>query len=90
MVMVMVIIRLRYDRGTTEKDNHNEDDNNGDANDPNINRTIFISEHPSVEFQAGCCYFSSQADIGPTVLNFLGITSTKFDEETDGFSVILN
>ncbi|MAQ47254.1 MAG: hypothetical protein CMD27_00040 [Flavobacteriales bacterium] len=71
-------------------DHGGEGTSHGDANNPNINRTIFISEHPSVEFQAGCCYFSSQADIGPTVLNFLGITSTKFDESTDGYSIILN
>ena len=71
-------------------DHGGEGTSHGDANDPNINRTIFISEHPTIEFQAGCCYFSSQADIGPTVLNFLGITSTKLMNQQMEILLFLN
>jgi hypothetical protein len=60
----------------------------GDSSDPNINQTIFLAQHPELIFKANCCYTSSQADIAPTILNFLGISSSEFENNTDGLSVL--
>ena len=60
----------------------------GDANNPNINTTIFFAEHPFLQFKANCCYISSQTDLAPTVLDFLGISSSQFEYNKDGLSVL--
>ena len=60
----------------------------GDSSDPNINQTIFLAQHPELIFKANCCYTSSQADIAPTILSFLGISSSEFENNTDGLSVL--
>ena len=60
----------------------------GDSSDPNINQTIFLAQHPELIFKANCCYTSSQADLAPTILSFLGISSSEFEANTDGLSVL--
>jgi len=56
-----------------------------DANNPNINQTIFFAQHPSLVFKNQ--YISSQADLAPTILDFLGISNPNFDSQTDGISL---
>jgi len=70
-------------------DHGGEGTGHGDASNSNIRNTVFFVEHPTLEFQADCCYFSTQADLAPTVLDFMGISSSQFNTKTDGFSIIL-
>ena len=70
-------------------DHGGEGTEHGDANNPNINTTIFLTEHPFIEFRGNCCYISSQVDIAPSILHFLGISSSQFDRKTDGNSILL-
>ena len=70
-------------------DHGGEGTSHSDGNDPNVNQTIFFAEHSDIEFQASCCYVSTQADIASTVLNFLGISSQEYNFNTDGQSVVL-
>lgn len=58
----------------------------GDASNPFINQTIFFAQHPSLNFIDN--YISSMPDLAPTILNFLGIYSEKFNCETDGISLL--
>ena len=58
----------------------------GDSNNPNINQTIFFAQHPSINFPDN--YITSMADLAPTVLDFLGIYSEKFNCKKDGVSLI--
>lgn len=58
---------------------------NGYDND-NIKNTIFYANHPNANFTHS--YKSSMVDLAPTVLNFMGITSTEFNGKTDGISLI--
>ena len=53
-----------------------------DSDNPHINKTILLSEHPSLSYKQG--YISSQADLSVTILSFLGIFNTEFDSRTDG------
>tara|TARA_Y100000385_G_scaffold33916_1_gene31846 strand:+ start:47 stop:979 length:933 start_codon:yes stop_codon:yes gene_type:complete len=57
----------------------------GDAQNPYINQTIFFAQHPSLVFKNQ--YTSSQADLAPTILDFLGISNPNFDCQTDGVSL---
>lgn len=67
-------------------DHGGDGDGHGDYNNIHIRETIFIAEHPSLPFKLNL--ESNMADIAPTVLDFLGITSTEFDCKTDGQSVL--
>ena len=69
-------------------DHGGEEFSHGNAENPNIHQTVFFAEHPQLSFQADCCYFSSQVDLAPTILDFLGISSEEFDFNKDGNSVI--
>ena len=69
-------------------DHGGEGTEHGDANDPNINQTIFFVQHPSLQFKANCCYISSQVDLAPTILDFIGISSSNFESNTDGISIL--
>ena len=69
-------------------DHGGEGFSHGDAEDPNVKQTVFFAEHPDLVFQADCCYFSSQVDLAPTILDFIGISSTYFEATTDGVSVL--
>ena len=69
-------------------DHGGEGTGHGDASDPNINRTIFIAEHPSIQMKAPCCYVSSMPDLAATILDFLGISSSQFQFNKDGESII--
>ena len=51
-----------------------------------INKTIFFANSPGENFLEN--YVSSQADLAPTVLTYLGITSAAFNCKTDGISLI--
>ncbi|MEC9208999.1 MAG: alkaline phosphatase family protein [Bacteroidota bacterium] len=53
-----------------------------DNNNPHIKKTILLSEHPSISYKED--YISSQADLSPTILSFLGIFNTEFNYKTDG------
>ena len=70
-------------------DHGGEGTSHGDAENPDVKQTIFFAEHPELEFQADCCYFSSQADLAPTILKFLGISSSEFEFNTDGSSITM-
>lgn len=48
--------------------------------------TIFFANHTFIPFTNS--YISSQTDLVPTVLDFLGITSEEFNCKTDGVSLI--
>jgi predicted AlkP superfamily pyrophosphatase or phosphodiesterase len=52
----------------------------------NIRFTVFFANHPEVQFLTS--YTSTQADLAPTVLDFMGITSEEFNCKTDGISII--
>ena len=58
----------------------------GDASNPNINRTVLIAEHPSLEFKQN--YTSNQTDIAVTILDFIGLSDSKFDCRKDGMSIL--
>jgi predicted AlkP superfamily pyrophosphatase or phosphodiesterase len=64
-----------------DKKNHSRGSENR-----NINNTIFIINHPYLKFVRS--YDSSQTDIVPTVLDFIGIHSEKFNRIMDGISLI--
>tara|TARA_B100000530_G_scaffold332816_1_gene279777 strand:- start:389 stop:1333 length:945 start_codon:yes stop_codon:yes gene_type:complete len=69
-------------------DHGGEGTSHSDGEHSNVNTTIFFAEHPDMLFKANCCYFSNQTDLGPTVLDFLGISSLHFENNTDGNSII--
>ena len=58
----------------------------GDYNNIKIRETIFIVEHPSQNFKLQ--HKSNMTDIAPTVLDFIGISSTNFDSVRDGQSIL--
>ena len=70
-------------------DHGGEGTSHSDTQHPDVNQTIFFTQHPSLQLQANCCYVSSQVDIAPTVLGFLGISSSNFNFNKDGFSIIV-
>lgn len=74
------IIFIISDHGGEEKFH-----NNGFGYD-NIKYTIFYVNHPEVKFLK--TKQSSQVDLAPTVLDFLGIKSGEFNYKTDGISLI--
>lgn len=53
-----------------------------------IFRTIFYAHHPSLVFDS--TLVSSQPDLAPTLLDFMGINSPEFEHNTDGTSLIVN
>ena len=53
---------------------------------PSVRQTIFFANHPSASFRSN--YISSQTDLAPTILSFLGIQSAAFDCKKDGVSLI--
>jgi len=52
----------------------------------NMRRTVFFANHPESQFLKS--HKSTQADLAPTVLDFIGITSEEFNCKTDGISII--
>jgi len=68
-------------------------DHGGDGNEhyggydnENIKYTIFYANHPEEKFNHSIK--SSQVDLAPTVLDFMGIMSNNFSCKTDGISLI--
>lgn len=57
-----------------------------DYNNIKIRETIFVVENPSKNFKMQ--HKSNMTDIAPTVLDFIGISSTKFECVKDGRSII--
>ena len=57
-----------------------------DYNNIKIRETVFIVEHPTQNFKLQ--HKSNMTDIAPTVLDFLGVSSTKFDCQKDGCSIL--
>ena len=57
-----------------------------DYNNSKIRETILIVEHPTQNFKLN--HQSNMTDIAPTVLDFIGISSTKFDCVKDGQSIL--
>ena len=74
------IIFIVSDHGGDGKDHINGFDNE------HIKFTIFYANHPEVKFLQS--KQSSQVDLAPTVLDFMGITSSEFNCNTDGISLI--
>ena len=58
-----------------------------DQNNPNINQTMLIIDHPYIYFNNE--YLSKMPDIVPTIFNFMGITNSYFNCYKDGESIIL-
>ena len=58
----------------------------GGFDNDNIKYTIFFANHPTESFNHA--YTSTQVDLAPTVLDFLGISSSEFDCKTDGVSLL--
>ena len=58
----------------------------GYPDDEDVRHTIMFMNTPSETFKHW--YTSSQTDLAPTVLDFLGIESPEFDCKTDGVSVL--
>ena len=58
-----------------------------DQNNPNINQTMLIIDHPYICFNNE--YLSKMPDIVPTIFNFMGITNSYFNCYSDGESIIL-
>lgn len=63
-------------------------EHSGLYDDEDVRHTIMFMESPDVNFKHW--YTSSQTDLAPTVLDYLGIESAEFNCKTDGFSVISN
>ena len=67
-------------------DHGGEGTDHGDSSNPNINKTIFFAEHPTLSFRKN--YTSNQTDLSASILDFLGITNSNFDCKTDGISIL--
>ena len=57
-----------------------------DYNNIKIRETVFVVENPSKNFKM--LHNSNMTDIAPTVLDFIGISSTKFECAKDGCSIL--
>ena len=58
----------------------------GDADNPHINQTVFYAQHPNINFTD--YHTTSMADLAPTILDFLGVSSEKYQCIKDGVSII--
>tara|TARA_B100001250_G_scaffold406348_1_gene425232 strand:- start:262 stop:1197 length:936 start_codon:yes stop_codon:yes gene_type:complete len=58
----------------------------GDADNPHINQTVFYAQHPNINFTD--YHTTSMADLAPTILDFLGVGSEKYQCIKDGVSII--
>ena len=58
----------------------------GDYSNKMTRETVFIVEHPFLNFKEN--HNSNQTDLAPTILDFIGISSAKFDCKRDGESII--
>lgn len=58
----------------------------GDYSNIKIRETVFIVEHPLLNFKDK--HKSNQTDIAPTILDFIGLSSRKFDCKKDGESIL--
>ena len=58
----------------------------GGHDNPHIRKTIFYANHPTLSFNTG--YISSQIDLAPTILDYLGIESQEFNCKRDGVSIL--
>lgn len=68
-------------------DHGGEGTGHGDQpDDDDVNRTIMFMNSTSETFNQW--YTSSQRDLAPTILDFMGIESAEFNCKTDGVSVI--
>ena len=57
-----------------------------DYNNIKIRETVLIVEHPTQNFKLQ--HKSDMTDIAPTILDFIGISSAKFNCNTDGQSIL--
>ncbi len=57
-----------------------------DTKNPHVNTTVFFTQHPYLTFKSN--YISNQADLAPTILDFMGISNLEFDCKTDGVSIL--
>ena len=60
----------------------------GKYDNENVRHTIMYMNSPNENFKQW--YTSSQTDLAPTVLDYLGIESAEFNCKTDGISVIVD
>ena len=58
----------------------------GGQDNEHIINTIFYAQHPTLSFSESCS--STQADLVPTILDFMGISSQAFNCKTDGNSIL--
>ena len=52
---------------------------------PCISNTVFFAQHPNLQFKSN--QLSSQVDLTPSILDFMGINSQEFNCKTDGNSI---
>ena len=57
-----------------------------DYSNKTIRETVFIVEHPFLNFKEN--HKSNQTDLAPTILDFIGVSSAKFDCKKDGESIL--
>lgn len=57
------------------------------TDNPKVNNTIFFANHPTIKFTSNL--ENEQVNFVPTVFDYLGIKSEKFDCYTDGISLIV-
>ena len=69
-------------------DHGGEDHSHGDANNPNINQTIFFSQHPKLIFNQS--HNTNMTDLAPTILDYMGVSSEELDCKLDGISLLEN
>lgn len=58
----------------------------GDYNNPHIRNTVLLLEHPNLSFKQD--KKTNQTDIAPTILEFMGLSSSEFDCKKDGSSIL--
>ena len=58
----------------------------GDSENPHINQTIFLTQHPYLNFLPN--YITNQTDLAPTILDYMGVSSKEIDCKMDGVSII--
>ena len=69
---LLLVVSDHGGEGTSHSDNTN----------PHITNTLFLSEHPTLSYRTD--YISSQVDLAPTILSFIGISNSEFNYNTDG------
>tara|TARA_B100001540_G_scaffold315405_1_gene342577 strand:+ start:404 stop:1312 length:909 start_codon:yes stop_codon:yes gene_type:complete len=63
-------------------DHGGDGNSHSDGNNPYINKTILIFEHPNLSFKQN--YISNQTDIPANIFSFIGLYNELFNSKSDG------